>query len=254
MMFISAGHNTTTSAIGNAVLRLARDGELQSRLRDNPDSIPAFAEEVVRVDAPQQAMRRIAIEDTELGGRAVAAGDFVWLVFGAANLDPAAFERVGEIDLERSPNRHFGFGRGIPQFIGAPLARLELRVAIEELLAYLVLRAGRRRRAPHVAAARGRPASAQVLVSRGSFRLSGGLSLSYLRWGEGPDVVLLHGGGLDATDWQEIAPALAATGRRVTAPDLRGCGERDWDPDARYGVEQTVADLDELVDELRLGR
>jgi cytochrome P450 len=135
MMFISAGHNTTTSAIGNAVLRLARDGELQSRLRANPDSIPAFAEEVVRVDAPQQAMRRIATEDTELGGRAVAAGDFVWLVFGAANLDPAAFERVGEIDLERSPNRHVGFGRGIHQCIGAPLARLELRVALEELLA-----------------------------------------------------------------------------------------------------------------------
>ena len=64
--------------------------------------------------------------------------------------------------------------------------------------------------------------------------------------------MLLHGGGLDATDWQEIAPALAAAGRRVTAPDLRGCGESDWDPDARYGVEQTLADLDELVDELGL--
>jgi esterase len=90
-------------------------------------------------------------------------------------------------------------------------------------------------------------------VTRGSFRLGGGLSLAYLRRGEGPDVVLLHGGGLDATDWQEIAPALAETGRRVTAPDLRGCGESDWDPDARYGVEQTLADLDELVGELGLG-
>jgi cytochrome P450 len=135
MMFISAGHNTTTSAIGSAVLRLARDGELQSRLRASPQSIPPFVEEVVRVDAPQQAMRRIATTDTELGGRALAAGDYVWLVFGSANLDPGAFDRAAELDPARSPNRHVGFGRGIHQCIGAPLARLELRVALEELLA-----------------------------------------------------------------------------------------------------------------------
>ena len=135
MMFISAGHNTTTSAIGNAVLRLARDPELQSRLRDDPELVPAFAEEVVRIDAPQQAMRRIATADTELGGRQIAAGDFVWLVFGSANLDPSAIERPTDFDLSRTPNRHVGFGRGIHQCIGAPLARLEVRVALEELLA-----------------------------------------------------------------------------------------------------------------------
>jgi pimeloyl-ACP methyl ester carboxylesterase len=91
-------------------------------------------------------------------------------------------------------------------------------------------------------------------VTRGSFELGDGLSLSFLRWGDDgdPDVLLLHGGGLDATDWQEVAPVLAAGGRRVTAPDLRGCGESDWDPEARYGVEQTLADLDELIDALRL--
>jgi cytochrome P450 len=135
MMFISAGHNTTTSAIGNAVLRLARDQQLQSTLRADPGSVPAFAEEVVRIDAPQQAMRRIATTETELAGRTVAAGDFVWLVFGSANLDPDSFERALELDPDRTPNRHVGFGRGIHQCIGAPLARLELRVALEELLA-----------------------------------------------------------------------------------------------------------------------
>jgi cytochrome P450 len=129
MMFISAGHNTTTSAIGNSVLRLARDPELQNRLRAGPELIPAFVEEVVRVDAPQQAMRRVATTDTELGGRSISAGDFVWLVFGSANLELAA-----ELDLERSPNRHVGFGRGIHLCIGAPLARLEARIALEELL------------------------------------------------------------------------------------------------------------------------
>jgi pimeloyl-ACP methyl ester carboxylesterase len=91
-------------------------------------------------------------------------------------------------------------------------------------------------------------------VTRSSFILGDGLSLSYLRWGQDgdPDLLLLHGGGLDATDWQEIAPALAATGRRVTAPDLRGSGESDWDPEARYGVEQALTDLGELVDALGL--
>jgi cytochrome P450 len=134
MMFISAGHNTTTSAIGNAVLRLARYPALQSELRGSPGLIPAFVEEVVRIDAPQQAMRRVATTDTELGGRRIAAGDFVWLVFGAANLDAAAIDRPTELDLRRAPNRHVGFGRGIHQCIGAPLARVEIRVALEELL------------------------------------------------------------------------------------------------------------------------
>jgi pimeloyl-ACP methyl ester carboxylesterase len=85
-------------------------------------------------------------------------------------------------------------------------------------------------------------------VRRESFRLRGGLALSFLRWGadRAPDLLLLHGGNLSADDWQEVAPALAAAGWRVTALDLRGCGESDWDPEARYGVEQAVADIEEL--------
>jgi esterase len=92
-------------------------------------------------------------------------------------------------------------------------------------------------------------------ATRASFRLEEGLELSYLRWGEDgdPDVLLLHGGGLDATDWQLVAPALAATGRHVTAPDLRGSGDSDWDPEARYGVDQADSDVAELVDGLGLG-
>ena len=89
---------------------------------------------------------------------------------------------------------------------------------------------------------------------RDSFVLSDGLSLSYLEWGDDAhaQLLLLHGGGLNATDWREVAPELAAAGFHVTAPDLRGCGESDWDPEVRYGVEQIVADVEELVRHLGL--
>lgn len=135
MMLLSAGHNTTASAIGNLVLRLARDTALQQRLRDDPSLIPAAVEESVRIDAPQQAMRRVATRDTQLGGCPIAAGDWVWLVFGAANVDPDAFDRPEEFDVDRGPNRHVGFGRGIHLCIGAPLARMQVRIVLEELFA-----------------------------------------------------------------------------------------------------------------------
>jgi len=134
MMLLSAGHNTTTSAIGSAVLRLARNEALQDAVRSDPALIPVLAEEVVRIDAPQQAMRRIATRDTELGGTRIAAGDWVWLVFGSGNLDPSAIENPASVRLDRTPNRHLGYGRGIHQCVGAPLARLELRIALELLL------------------------------------------------------------------------------------------------------------------------
>lgn len=135
MMLLSAGHNTTSSAIGNLVLRLARDGTLQARLRDDPSLIPAAVEESVRLDAPQQAMRRVATRDAELRGCSVSKGEWVWLVFGSANIDPDSFDRPTAFDIDRSPNRHVGFGRGIHLCIGAPLARLQVRVVAEELLA-----------------------------------------------------------------------------------------------------------------------
>jgi pimeloyl-ACP methyl ester carboxylesterase len=93
-------------------------------------------------------------------------------------------------------------------------------------------------------------------ATRASFRLREGLELSYLRWGaeDGPTILLLHGGGLDATDWGVVAPELAVAGYRVIAPDLRGCGESEWDPEARYGVEQAFADVEEAVAQLELER
>lgn len=135
LLLVSAGHNTTTSGIGNLVLRLARDAELQDTLRADPARIPDAVEESLRIDSPQQAMKRVARVDTELAGRHIAAGEFVWLAFGAANLDPTHWDRPAAFDLDRTDRRHVAFGRGVHQCVGAPLARLEMRVVIEELLA-----------------------------------------------------------------------------------------------------------------------
>jgi len=134
MLVITAGHNTTTSALGNSVLALARDHVLQQRLRAEPELLPTAIEEWLRLEAPQQSMRRVATKDVELGGHHIAAGERVELVFGAGNLDPNVVESPGEFSLERSPNRHLSFGRGVHSCIGAPLARLEIRVLLEELL------------------------------------------------------------------------------------------------------------------------
>jgi cytochrome P450 len=134
MMLLSAGHNTTTSAIGNLVLRIVRDPQLEARLRAEPEMIPVAVEESVRIDAPQQAMRRVATRETEIAGQSISEGEFVWLVFGAANLDQDAIEDPTSFRLDRGSNRHQGFGRGIHLCLGAPLARMQVRVVIEELL------------------------------------------------------------------------------------------------------------------------
>jgi cytochrome P450 len=135
MMLISAGHNTTTSLLGNVVLHLARDPVEQQRLRSTPEAIPAAIEECLRLEAPQQAMPRIATRDTELAGCPIRAGDHVWPVFGAANLDPSAFDRPEDYRPDRRPNRHLAFGKGLHRCVGAPLAQLQGRVVLEELLA-----------------------------------------------------------------------------------------------------------------------
>jgi cytochrome P450 len=136
LLLVSAGHNTTTSGIGNLVLRLARDQQLQTYLREHTDRIADAVEETIRIDAPQQAMRRRAVKDTVLAGQPIKAGEYVWMGFGAANVDERTWTDPGKFDIDRAnKRRHVGFGRGIHQCIGAPLARLEMRIVTEELFA-----------------------------------------------------------------------------------------------------------------------
>jgi cytochrome P450 len=135
MTLLSAGGETTTSLLGNAVRMLADNPELQEHLRSNPEHIPTFAEEALRLESPFRYLMRSVPKDTTLGSVAIPADSTVLLLWGAANRDATEFERPGEIDLgRRIPRRHVAFGRGIHTCVGAPLARIEARVVLTVLL------------------------------------------------------------------------------------------------------------------------
>jgi cytochrome P450 len=134
-LVVAAGGESTTSLIGTATLLLARDVEVQRRLRDSPELVPTFIEEVLRFDPPFRTHPRRVTADTELGGVFVPSGSHVSLMWPAANRDPEAFDHPDTIDLDRpNPRTHVGFGWGIHLCVGAPLARAEARVVIETLL------------------------------------------------------------------------------------------------------------------------
>lgn len=135
-ILLSAGGETTTSLIGNAIRILAEQPALQSDLRREPRLVPAFLEEVLRLESPFRFHQRLATQDTELGGVPIPTRSLVMLMWGAANRDPVVWDDADELRLNRSQGRsHMGFGRGIHFCLGAPLARLEARIAITELLA-----------------------------------------------------------------------------------------------------------------------
>ncbi len=132
---LSAGGESTTSLIGNAVRMLAEHRDLQDQLRKDPALIPMFVEEALRLEPPFRYHMRSVPNDTELGGVEIPAGATVLLLWGAANRDPAVFDHPETIDLTRQvPRRHVAFGRGIHHCVGAPLARVEARNVLGVLL------------------------------------------------------------------------------------------------------------------------
>jgi cytochrome P450 family 144 len=132
---LSAGGETTTSLLGNAVRMLAERPDLQQLLRENPDQIPTFAEEALRLESPFRFMMRTVPNDTFLGEVGIPAGSTVLLLWGSANRDPGEFELPDELELgRRLPRHHVAFGRGIHHCVGAPLARIEARNVLAVLL------------------------------------------------------------------------------------------------------------------------
>jgi cytochrome P450 len=133
-LLLVAGHETTTNLIGNGTRALLRHpGEL-ARLRANPALLPSAVEELLRYDSPVQATVRVPTEAVEIGGRTIPKDALVIAGIGAANHDPAVFERPGQLDLGRDPNPHLSFGFGAHFCLGAPLARLEAEIAFGALL------------------------------------------------------------------------------------------------------------------------
>ncbi|RZL85320.1 MAG: cytochrome P450 [Rhodococcus sp. (in: high G+C Gram-positive bacteria)] len=132
---IGAGHATTADALSTSIYRLAVDPYLQARLRREPELIPQAVEEFLRLESPLPERGRFANTDIELHGTTIPEGSLVALNFGAANLDPEEFDHPEACIISRSPNRHLAFGHGAHKCAGAPLARVELAVALAELLA-----------------------------------------------------------------------------------------------------------------------
>lgn len=135
ILLLVAGNETTTNLISNAMLSFLEHPAELAKVEADRAGIPSALEEVLRFNSPVQATARRPTRDVELHGRTIPAGmpTLVWLA--AANRDPAQFPEPLRFDVTRTPNRHLAFGMGIHFCLGAPLARLEARVAYEELLA-----------------------------------------------------------------------------------------------------------------------
>ena len=133
-LLLTAGNETTTNLIGNGVRALLRHPDQLALLRERPELIPSAVEELLRYDAPVQLDMRVALRDMELGGLAVSAGTMITLLIGSANHDPERFPEPEVLDITRSDHPNISFGRGIHHCLGAPLARLEGRIALEVLL------------------------------------------------------------------------------------------------------------------------
>jgi len=132
LLLILAGNDTTSSLIGSGIALLARDADQRSLLLANPSLWPNAVEELNRVESPTQALSRTATRDVTFHGVTIPAGSRVMLLWGAANHDEREFPDPERFDVTRQFSRHLAFSHGIHFCLGANLARIEARAALEE--------------------------------------------------------------------------------------------------------------------------
>jgi cytochrome P450 len=132
-LLILGGLDTTAGALGQFMLRFIDDPEIPARLRRAPEAIPQAVEELLRLDGPFIAIARTATRDTEIGGQPIAEGDRVLIYWASANRDEDEFDCPHDFDPDRERNRHLAFGAGPHRCAGSNLARMNLRLAVEEI-------------------------------------------------------------------------------------------------------------------------
>ncbi len=134
-LLLIAGHETTVNLIANAILAMLRQPRYWAALGDDPGRASTIIEETLRYDPPVQLAGRTAAEEMTIGDVVVPKGDTMMLLLAAAQRDPAAFDRPDAFDPDRESIRHLAFGHGVHFCLGAPLARLEARIALSAVTA-----------------------------------------------------------------------------------------------------------------------
>jgi cytochrome P450 len=134
MLLLLAGNETTINLLGNALLCFNEYPEVWERLKQQPKLLPLAIEEVLRYRSPIQGMDRFTTVETQLGGQTIPAGQMVLAWIGSANRDETQFDRPDDFVIDRDPNPHLSFGNGIHFCLGAPLARLEGKIALSAVL------------------------------------------------------------------------------------------------------------------------
>jgi cytochrome P450 len=133
-LLLTAGNVTTTNVLGNLLGQLADHPDVYARVRVDRSLVDEVVEESLRLEAPVQWLYRRTLSETELGGVTIPAGESVLVYFGAANRDPDAYPEPDRFDLANRARRHAAFGHGIHFCLGAPLARLEVALALNAVL------------------------------------------------------------------------------------------------------------------------
>lgn len=138
LVLLAAGHDTTASAISGGLLALIRHPDQLQKIQGDMSLVPSAVEEIVRYVTPTTNFMRTAVEDTELHGVVIRAGEDVCLHYAAANRDPRVFENPDLFLVDRTPNAHLGFGVGAHLCVGQVLARIEMKALLAELLPRLL--------------------------------------------------------------------------------------------------------------------